>query len=43
MDLFVIDTCPNQDLFEENQENSEVQEPVSFPIESDDEDEDYGG
>lgn len=42
MDLFVIDTCPDQDLYEGSAENR-VQENKTTILVDDEEDEDYGG
>lgn len=42
MDLFVIDTCPNQDLYAESASNG-AQEQVTEVLSDDEEDEDYGG
>ncbi|XP_063698811.1 deoxynucleotidyltransferase terminal-interacting protein 2 [Culicoides brevitarsis] len=43
MDLFVIDTCPDKDLYQESSEDEEEIASEPEKVESEDDDEDYGG
>lgn len=42
MDLFVIDTCPDTNLYQENSENEVQETPQQISSDTED-DEDYGG